>query len=70
VTGPGGGAGRALVSAPGHYGRLAFSPDGRTLAYEIRSGGGLTSSSGAGTAGIWRVPAAGGTPARIATGVT
>ena len=70
VTGPGGGAGRALVSAPGHYGRLAFSPDGRTLAYEIRAGGGLTSSSGAGSPGIWRIPTAGGTPTRIATGVT
>jgi imidazolonepropionase-like amidohydrolase/Tol biopolymer transport system component len=70
VTGPGGGAGRALVGAPGHYGRLAFSPDGRTLAFEIRAGGGLTSSSGAGSPGIWRVATAGGEPVRVATGVT
>ncbi len=70
VTGPGGGAGRALVSAPGHYGRLAFSPDGKTLAFEIRDGGGLTSSSGAGSAGVWRVSTAGGEPVRVATGVS
>ncbi|MCG2841946.1 amidohydrolase family protein [Sandaracinobacter sp. RS1-74] len=70
VTGPGGGAGKTLVSAPGHYGRLAFSPDGKTLAFEIRRGGGLTSSSGAGEPGVWRVATAGGTPVRVATGVT
>lgn len=70
LTGPGGGAGRILVGAPGHYGRMAFSPDGRTLAFEIRNGGGLVSAAGAGSAGIWRVPVAGGAPIRVATGVS
>lgn len=70
VTGAGGGAGRTLVAAPGHYGQLAFSPDGATLAYEIRNGGGLTSSAGAGRPGIWRVAVAGGAPQYVAADLT
>lgn len=66
LTGPGGGAGRALVSTPGHYGRLAFSPDGKTLAFEKRRGGGVTPAWGAENPGVWRVPTAGGAPARVA----
>lgn len=65
LTGAGGGAGRALTTRPGHYGRLAFSPDGKTLAFEQRDGGGLVTTAYGGEAGIWRVATAGGAPARV-----
>lgn len=68
LTGAGGGAGRDLVSAGGHYGRLAFSPDGRTLAYEVRGSGGLVPGWGVDEAGIWRVAVAGGEPVKVAGG--
>jgi dipeptidyl aminopeptidase/acylaminoacyl peptidase len=53
---------------PGHYGHLAFSPDGKTIAFEKRGGGGLTSPSWAENPGVYRVAAAGGTPVRVAKG--
>ena len=70
LSGPGGGAGRVLVGAAGHYGAMAFSPDGRTLVFEVREGGGLVSPAGAYSPGVWKVDVAGGTPTRIATGVS
>jgi imidazolonepropionase-like amidohydrolase/Tol biopolymer transport system component len=60
-----GGASREVVKESGHYGRLAFSPDGRTLAFERRAGGGLTSTSGAENPGVYRVALAGGAPVRV-----
>jgi imidazolonepropionase-like amidohydrolase/Tol biopolymer transport system component len=65
LTGPGGGAGRDLVPLSGHYGRMAFSPDGRTLVFERGRGGGVVPSWGAGSPGIWRVATGGGDPVRV-----
>ncbi|MFN7399248.1 MAG: amidohydrolase, partial [Sandaracinobacter sp.] len=69
LTGAGGGAGRDLVATPGHYGKLAFSPDGKTLAFEQRRGGGVVPAWGAENPGVWRVATAGGAPARVAADV-
>jgi len=63
-----GGAPRDVTRDPGHYGHLAFSPDGKTIAFEKRGGGGLTSPSWAENPGVYRVAAAGGTPVRVAKG--
>lgn len=60
------GSGRSVTSRPGHYARPAFSPDGRTIVFEQRKGGDLTSGNWSENAGIYRVAAAGGTPVRIA----
>jgi imidazolonepropionase-like amidohydrolase/Tol biopolymer transport system component len=68
VIGAAGGAPREVTKGPGHYGHLAFSPDGRTLAYERRGGGGLTSTSWADNPGVYRVAVAGGAPVRVAKG--
>lgn len=56
---------RTVTQAPGHYRRPRFSPDGSTIVYELSGGQGLTSNQWSGQTGIFRVPAAGGTPARI-----
>jgi len=66
VIGAGGGASRELTRDPGHYGHLAFSPDGKTVAFERRPGGGLTSTSWSENPGVYRVAVAGGTPVRVA----
>ena len=63
-----GGAPRDVTKDPGHYGHLAFSPDGKTIAFEKRGGGGLTSPSWGENPGVYRVAAAGGTPLRVAKG--
>src|SRR6185369_13296050 len=63
-----GGAPRDVTRDPGHYGHLAFSPDGKTIAFEKRGGGGLTSPSWAENPGVYRVSATGGTPVRVAKG--
>jgi imidazolonepropionase-like amidohydrolase/Tol biopolymer transport system component len=59
-----GGTSRA-VTRPGHYARPAFSPDGATIVFEKRGGGGLVSPRNSGEPGIYRVPAAGGEAVRI-----
>jgi imidazolonepropionase-like amidohydrolase/Tol biopolymer transport system component len=64
-----GSAMRTVTRNPGHYRRPRFSPDGATLVYELAGGGGLTSNRWSATTGLFRIPAAGGEPARIlATG--
>jgi len=60
-----GGAERILTSQPGHYAVPSFSPDGRTIAFEKRSGGYLTSPEWSENPGVYTVPAGGGTPALI-----
>lgn len=60
-----GGAARDVTKDPGHYGHLAFSPDGKTITFEKRGGGGLTSPSWGENPGVYRVVAAGGTPVRV-----
>lgn len=60
-----GGAPRDVTRLPGHYARPRFSPDGRTIVYEANQGGALTAARGNENPGIYRIPAAGGTPERI-----
>lgn len=67
VVGAGGGASRKISAAPGHYAEPRFSPDGKTIIFEKRRGGGLTSDRWSENSGIYRVNAAGGTPERIST---
>lgn len=55
------GQNRRVVSArPGHYANLAFSPDGRTLAFESRIGGYLTAPEYSENPGVYVMPVAGG----------
>ncbi len=56
---------RTVTSAPGHYARPRFSPDGQTIVFERGSGGFLTSSLYSGEDGIYRIATAGGAPARV-----
>ncbi len=63
-----GGEGRIVTSVPGHYAEPRFSPDGRTIVFERRRGGALTSARWSEDPGVYRVPASGGPPVRIASG--
>jgi imidazolonepropionase-like amidohydrolase/Tol biopolymer transport system component len=65
VVGAGGGTSRKVTGVPGHYAEPRFSPDGKTIAFERRAGGGLRSARWGENPGIYRVPAAGGAPERI-----
>jgi imidazolonepropionase-like amidohydrolase/dipeptidyl aminopeptidase/acylaminoacyl peptidase len=61
-----GGAARQVTAQPGHYSRPTFSPDGRTIVFERGQGGFLTSPRWSENPGIYRVPAVGGDPVRVA----
>jgi imidazolonepropionase-like amidohydrolase/Tol biopolymer transport system component len=61
-----GGEGRAVTTQPGHYREPAFSPDGSRIAYRKATGGNLLTTDWSMEPGIWVVPAAGGTPRRVA----
>ena len=65
VAGANGENARAVTSAPGHYANPVFSPDGRTIAFEKRSGGYLTAPEYSENTGIYTVPAGGGDTARV-----
>lgn len=67
VSAAGGGA-KDVVAEPGHYGAPRFSPDGKTIVFERRRGGGLTSGRWSQDPGIYRVAASGGTPVRVSRG--
>lgn len=54
------GQNRRVVSGPGHYGNLAFSPDGTMIAFEKREGGYLTSPDFSENPGIYVMPVEGG----------
>lgn len=54
------GQNRRVVSGPGHYGNLAFSPDGTMIAFEKREGGYLTSPDFSESPGIYVMPVGGG----------
>ncbi|RGP42177.1 Protein TolB [Altererythrobacter insulae] len=53
---------RVVTDQPGHYASPQFSPDGRTIAFEKRSGGYLTSPEYSENTGVYTVSASGGTP--------
>jgi imidazolonepropionase-like amidohydrolase len=53
---------------PGHYAVPQFSPDGRTLVFEKRSGGYLTSPEYSENAGVYTVPVSGGAPRLVSRG--
>ena len=55
-----GGSARTITQEPGHYSHPRFSPDGRTIALEAGSGGGLTADRWNRDGGIYVVPASGG----------
>ncbi|MCW3796696.1 amidohydrolase family protein [Sphingomonas sp. BN140010] len=57
-----GGSARAVTSEPGHYSLPRFSPDGRTIAFEARSGGGVTSDKWGRDSGVYIVATNGGAP--------
>ena len=65
VVGASGGASRKVTGVPGHYAEPRFSPDGKTIAFERRAGGGLRSARWGENPGIYRIPAAGGTSERV-----
>lgn len=69
VVGASGGDGRAVTTQPGHYARPRFSPNGRTIVFEQRDDGPLTAPKWTADAGVYRVPASGGAPARVAKGL-
>src|SRR3546814_960378 len=65
VTGAGGGASRKVTGTPGHYAEPRLSPDGKTIVFERRGGGGLTSERWGEDPGVYRIAAAGGKAERI-----
>ena len=69
VPATGGGA-HDVISQPGHYGSPRFSPDGRTLVFERRRAGGLTSSRWTQDPGVYKVAVSGGTPELILRGAS
>jgi Tol biopolymer transport system component len=60
-----GGNQRTVTQEPGHYARPRFSPDGQTIVFERRAGGGLTSELYSGETGIFRAPASGGAATKV-----
>jgi len=62
VIAEGSGQNRRVLTGPGHYGNLAFSPDGTMIAFEKREGGYLTAPDFSENPGIYVMPASGGEP--------
>ncbi|MBY0422344.1 MAG: amidohydrolase family protein, partial [Parvularculaceae bacterium] len=63
----GGGGGSTVTSAPGHYRRPQFSPDGRTIVFEKGQGGNLLSDAWSLEPGIYRMPSGGGAMTKLST---
>ncbi|QPC99217.1 amidohydrolase family protein [Qipengyuania soli] len=57
---------KAVTTMRGHYALPQFSPDGRTVVFEKRSGGYLTSPQYSENEGVYAVSVTGGTPKLIA----
>ena len=62
VVRPDGSGGRDVVTTPGHYVEPSFSPDGKSIVYRHSGGDSIRGPFYAEDAGIYVVPAAGGTP--------
>ena len=62
VARPDGSGGRDVVTTPGHYVEPSFSPDGKSIVYRHSGGDSIRGPFYAEDAGIYVVPAAGGTP--------
>lgn len=56
------GQNRRVLTGPGHFGNIAFSPDGTMIAFEKREGGYLTAPDFSEGAGIYVMPVSGGEP--------
>ena len=61
TIGAAGGAAKTVTTDPGHYRRPRFSPDGKTIVFEKRGSGGLTSTRWSEDTGVYRMAASGGT---------
>jgi imidazolonepropionase-like amidohydrolase len=61
------GQNRRVLTGPGHFGNLAFSPDGSMIAFEKRSGGFLTAPAFSESAGIYVMPTDGSGQPRLVT---
>ncbi|MBI1402524.1 MAG: amidohydrolase family protein [Porphyrobacter sp.] len=59
------GQNRRVIAGPGHYGNLAFSPDGRMIAFEKRSGGYLTAPEYSENPGVYVMPVDGSDAPRL-----
>ncbi|MEP2990266.1 MAG: amidohydrolase family protein [Parasphingorhabdus sp.] len=60
-----GGSPRTVTNRPGHYARPQFSPDGKTIVFEMGRGGILTSRDWSVDSGTYHVAASGGTPTLV-----
>ncbi|PKP88725.1 MAG: amidohydrolase [Alphaproteobacteria bacterium HGW-Alphaproteobacteria-17] len=65
TVGAGGGTSRKITSVPGRYAEPRFSPDGKTIVFEKRRGGGLTSTRWSEDPGVYRIAVAGGKAERV-----
>jgi imidazolonepropionase-like amidohydrolase/Tol biopolymer transport system component len=61
------GQNRKVLTGPGHFGNLAFSPDGTMIAFEKRSGGFMTAPTYSEDAGIYVMPTDGSGAPRLVT---
>jgi imidazolonepropionase-like amidohydrolase/Tol biopolymer transport system component len=59
------GQNRRVLTGPGHFGNIAFSPDGTMIAFEKRGGGYLTAPDFSENAGIYVMPVSGGEPTLV-----
>nr|MDJ0941597.1 amidohydrolase [Woeseiaceae bacterium] len=60
-----GGRSRQVTDQPGHYHSVRFSPDGRSIVFEVSAGGYLTSPEWSMETGVFIAPADGGTMRRV-----
>ena len=63
-----GGGARAVTTVPGHYAVPQFSPDGRHLVFEKRSGGDMLSPDYSEDPGVYRLALTGGEPQLVIRG--